>query len=71
MRWNGKRMIYDHCYQIDFTDSNTGATSPIDVVHTDNDSYTAAEYIKNVRENANSEYIDMVTCGTISVTKCY
>lgn len=71
MKWINGRFVFEHCYEIDFYDYETGATSPIDVVHTDDADYDAADYIKHTRENANSDYIDMVTSGKITVVKCY
>ena len=41
-------------YEIDFTDPETGATSPIDTVNVP-EGFTADDYIKGCDENADTE----------------
>ena len=58
-----------HVYQIEYYDYTNGATSPIDVVHTNDPDYTAEKYIDDVRKNADPDYIDMIDNGRIDVIK--
>lgn len=52
-------------YQINFRDHRTGATSAIDTV--EKDQYTAEQYIKECRENADDEWNEMLKNGTVTV----
>lgn len=53
-------------YIIYLTDSQTGASSPIDNIMAA-DNYTAADYIKDCENNANQEYIDMLAGGVVTL----
>ena len=53
-------------YQINYFDQKTGATSAIDTV-TAKEGYTAEDYIRDCRENADQEWIDMLDNGTVSI----
>ena len=53
-------------YQINYTDPATGATSPIDTVDAC-EGYTAEDYIRDCRENADEDWIEMLDAGTVSV----
>jgi len=53
-------------YQINYTDPTTGATSPIDTVDA-YEGYTAEDYIRDCRENADEDWIEMLDAGTVSV----
>lgn len=53
-------------YEVDFTDSRTGATSPIDTVVAP-EGYTAEQYLNDCRENADQEWIDMLEHGTVKL----
>lgn len=55
-------------YEVDYTDNNTGATSPIDTI-TANDNYTAADYIRDCEKNAEPEYIEMLKRGTVELVE--
>lgn len=53
-------------YQVEYTDSRTGATSAIDTI-TAAEGYTAEQYIEDCRENADQEWIDMLEQGTVEL----
>ena len=53
-------------YEVDFTDNNTGVTSAIDTI-TAADNYTAEDYIKDCNDNADTDYIEMLKNGTITL----
>ncbi len=55
-------------YQVDFTDNNTGATSAIDTI-TAADNYTAADYIRDCEDNADTDYVKMIKSGTITLNE--
>lgn len=55
-------------YEIDFTDSETGATSPIDTQDVDGE-YTAEQYIADCERNADPEWIEMLKSGTVEVVE--
>ena len=55
-------------YQVDFTDNNTGATSPIDTIKAP-EGYTAEQYIEDCKDNADQEWIDMLENGTVELTE--
>lgn len=55
-------------FQVDFTDSNTGATSAIDTI-TAADNYTADDYIRDCENNANNDYVNMIKSGEITLVK--
>jgi hypothetical protein len=53
-------------YEVNFTDYETGATSPIDTVIKP-DGYTADQYIKDCKENADDEWNEMLARGTVTL----
>lgn len=53
-------------YQVNFTDSQTGATSAIDII-TEKDGYTAEDYIRDCDANADSDYCDMLHSGEVTL----
>lgn len=53
-------------YVVEFTDSETGATSPIDNIEAA-EGYTAADYIRDCESNSDVEYIEMLKNGTIEL----
>jgi len=53
-------------YEVDFTDSRTGATSPIDTVVAP-EGYTAEQYLNDCRENGDQAWIDMLEQGTVKL----
>ena len=53
-------------YVVEFTDNETGATSPIDNIEAV-EGYTAADYIRGCENNADVEYIEMLKNGTIEL----
>ena len=55
-------------YQVDFTDSSTGATSPIDTI-TAPEGYTAADYLRDCQDNADQDYIEMLEGGQIELVE--
>ena len=55
-------------YEVNFTDNNTGATSAIDTI-TAADNYTAADYIKDCNNNADSEWCEMLANGKITLVE--
>ena len=55
-------------YEIDYIDPITGATSPIDNVEAPK-GYTADDYIRGCRENADQEWVDMIESGTVIVVE--
>ena len=53
-------------YQIEFYDPSNGATSPIDVVEAPC-GYTADDYIRDCRKNADESWCDMLESGRVTV----
>ena len=53
-------------YQVDYTDSRMGATSPIDTI-TAPEGYTAADYIRDCNENADPEWCEMLKAGSVQL----
>lgn len=53
-------------YEVNFTDYETGATSPIDTVIKP-EGYTAEQYIKDCKENADDDWNAMLTGGTVTL----
>ena len=53
-------------YEVNFTDNQTGATSPIDVI-TAPEGYTADDYVRDCKENADPEWCEMLDNGTITL----
>lgn len=53
-------------YEVNFTDYNTGATSAIDTVIGPQD-YTADQYIRDCRENADDEWNELFELGEITL----
>jgi hypothetical protein len=53
-------------YEVDYTDNDTGATSPIDTIEAD-DNYTAADYIRDCKAGADKEWNDMLKNGTVEL----
>lgn len=54
-------------YQVDFYDPDNGATSPIDTINAP-DGYTAEDYIRDCRKNADDDFIVMIERGTVTLT---
>ena len=55
-------------YEVNFTDYETGATSPIDTVIKP-DGYTAQAYIDECMDNADDEWVEMLAGGKITLTE--
>lgn len=55
-------------YEVNYTDHETGATSPIDTVIKP-DGYTAEQYIKDCAENADDDWNAMLAGGTVTLTE--
>ena len=55
-------------YEIDFTDPETGATSPIDTQYVDGE-YTAEQYIADCEKNADPDWIEMLKSGSVEVVE--
>jgi hypothetical protein len=55
-------------YEVNFTDYETGATSPIDTVIKP-DGYTADQYIKDCKENADDEWNRMLENGEVTLVE--
>lgn len=55
-------------YQVDLTDNNSGATSAIDTI-TAADNYTAEDYLRDCKENADAEWCEMLANGEITLTE--
>lgn len=53
-------------YVVEYTDPETGATSPIDSF-TAEDGYTALQYIKDCDKNADDEWCKMLHSGTVEL----
>lgn len=53
-------------YIVNFTNSTIGATSPIDNI-TAADNYTAADYIRDCKDNADLDYITMLDGGVVTL----
>lgn len=53
-------------YEVNFTDYNTGATSAIDTV-IGPENYTADQYIRDCKENAEDEWNDMLEMGEVTL----
>lgn len=53
--------MYNYKYEIDLHDLKTGATSPIDIVETDDENFTADDYIAGCEAaGSDQEWIDML-----------
>lgn len=55
-------------YEVNFTDCETRATSPIDTVIKP-DGYTADQYIKDCKENADDEWNRMLENGEVTLVE--
>lgn len=55
-------------YEIDLTDHETGATSPIDTQYVDGD-YTAEQYIADCENNADPDWCEMLRSGSVEVVE--
>lgn len=53
-------------YEVEYTDPETAATSPIDKVAAP-EGYTAADYIQDCEENAPEEWCEMLRRGVVSI----
>lgn len=53
-------------YEVNFTDYETGATSPIDTV-VKPEGYTAQAYIDDCMENADDEWCEMLSNGKVTL----
>ena len=54
-------------YQVELTDNETGATSPIDTI-TAKDGYTAEDYLTDCQKNADEDWCEMLNRGTVTIT---
>lgn len=55
-------------YVVEYTDPETGATSPIDNFAAE-DGYTAEQYIKDCDSNADDEWCEMLHRGTVTLVE--
>lgn len=53
-------------YEVNYTDSTTGAKSAIDVI-TAVEGYTAEDYIRDCKDNADDEWNEMLANGTVEL----
>lgn len=53
-------------YEVNYTDATTGAKSPIDVIEAA-DNYTADDYIRDCKDNADDEWNEMLANGSIEL----
>ena len=53
-------------FVVEYTDTETGATSPIDTVDARED-YTAEDYVADCEKNADPEWVEMLDCGTVEL----
>ena len=53
-------------YEVNYTDPETGATSPIDMVVSDDD-YTVEQYIKDCEVYGEQEWVDMLHKGLVEL----
>lgn len=53
-------------YQVDYTDPDTGATSPIDTISA-RAGYTADDYIRDCDANADSDWCEMLHRGSVTL----
>lgn len=53
-------------YEVNFRNFESGATSPIDVIDTE-EGYTAQMYIQHCKENADPEWIEMLEKGEVKL----
>lgn len=58
----------EHLYTVEYTDPETGATSPIDIIRATGE-YTAENYIDDCNENADQEYCEMLNRGEIKLVE--
>lgn len=55
-------------FEVDFTDNRNGATSAIDNI-TVADNYTADDYIRDCKENADDDWNEMLANGQITLVE--
>ena len=55
-------------YEVDYTDPETGATSPIDTIYAAA-GYTAEQYVEACECYAYAEYCEMLKRGTVTLTE--
>lgn len=55
-------------YVVEYTDAETGATSPIDNFE-EKDGYTAEQYIKDCDDNADEDWCKMLHEGTVELVE--
>lgn len=55
-------------YLVEYTDNETGATSPIDNI-TAPDGYTAEDYIRDCAENADDDWNQMLSAGDVKLVE--
>lgn len=53
-------------YEVHFKDYESGATSPVDVIDAQ-EGYTAQTYIQDCIDNADPEWIEMLSKGEVSI----
>lgn len=53
-------------YTVEYTNPSTGAKAPVDTI-TAPKGYTADDYIRDCRENADPEWIAMIETGEINL----
>lgn len=53
-------------YTVEYTDPSTGATSPVDTI-TAPEGYTAADYIRDCKANADDAWNEMLEAGSIDL----
>lgn len=60
------RVEYMIHYCVEYTDPETGATSPIDNIY-ETEGYTAADYIRDCDNNSDDDYCQMIKRGKINL----
>lgn len=56
-------------FVVEFYDQLNGATSSIDTLVNYPDDYTPEKYIKNCEENADNDYNNMLSTGSVSLVE--
>lgn len=57
-------------YEVNYTDHETGATSPIETVVRPSN-YTAEQYIRECLDNADDDWNAMLARGTVTITESH
>ena len=62
--------MYKYKYEVDLHDLKTGATSPIDIVETDDENFTAEDYINGCDiVGSDQDWLDMLRDNEVIIYK--